>query len=182
MNKRRCDGPHAIWRGAVVSTSVHKVFLPPSRKDVGTQFHAFYVFLMSLRAGGHGNSMMRLKSVAWVAMVGMAYWCVVSLLFDAGLLEDGCDVIRIGWENEYGESGMVSLDKLKWLLSIPYEICCLFFCAFRPLRRMESGNRRRITWISHGNVSDMRHATAMAQGRQKCTNGTLSWRKRKKWA
>lgn len=72
--------------------------------------------------------MMRLKSVAWVAMVGMAYWCVVSLLFDTGLLEEGCDVIRIGWENEYGESGMVSLDKLKWLLSIPYEICCLFFC------------------------------------------------------
>lgn len=73
------------------------------------------------------NDFVRLKDVTVVAMVGTVYWCIVKMLLDAELLTNFSNVIKIGWENEYNEHAIISLDKTRFLLTIPYNVCYYFF-------------------------------------------------------
>ena len=102
------------------------------------QFHASY-FNFNVLSGTEEhtknnnmkNNFFKLKDVTVIAIVGTVYWCIIQMMIDNGLLINPNDVIELGWENEYMESHFFSINRMTFLLSIPFEICgFLFFTLF----------------------------------------------------
>ncbi len=91
----------------------------------------FYLELKNKRNNNMKNNLFTLKNATVISIVGTVYWCIIQMMIDNGLLTNINDVIKLGWENEYMESQSFSINRMAYLLSIPFEICgFLFFTLF----------------------------------------------------